>query len=186
MIKFHVIFLFLFISSSLFAQRNEKIKKINLPSDTLITPSDSIKKHSPKKATLYSAIIPGLGQVYNRKYWKVPIIYVGMGTAAFFALNENSDFTRYKNAYILRQNGEEDEFFTQSDQWILSNMEISRRNRDLMIIATTAVYVLNIVDAAVDAHLFYFDVSDDLAIQWQPVLFSSKGFSAGFSLAIKF
>jgi hypothetical protein len=178
--------LFLFLSFSLFAQKNEKIKKINLPSDTLIPPSDSIKKHSPKKATLYSAIIPGLGQVYNRKYWKVPIIYLGMGAAAFFALNENNDFVRYKNAYVLRQNGEDDEFYTQSDQWILSNMEISRRNRDLMVIATTAVYVLNIVDAAVDAHLFYFDVSDDLAIQWQPVLYSTKGVSAGFSLSLKF
>ena len=65
-------------------------------------------------------------------------------------------------------------------------MEISRRNRDLMTIAGAAVYVLNIVDAAVDAHLFYFDVSDDLAIQWQPVLFTYKDFQAGLVFSVRF
>ena len=186
MVKFFFIFLFSLTSLTIFAQQKEKAKKQRPISDTLKTPADSLKKHSPPKATLYSAVIPGLGQVYNRKYWKVPIIYAGIATAGYFAVNENNDFVRYKNAYLLRQKGEADEFSTQSEQWILSNMEISRRNRDLMIIATTAVYVLKVVDAAVDAHLFYFDVSDDLSMQWQPVFYTTRGFSAGISFSLRF
>lgn len=186
MVKIIFILLFSFASLSNFAQQKGKIKRVPPISDTLKIPSDSLKKHSPKKATLYSAVVPGLGQVYNRKYWKVPIIYAGIATAGYFAVSENNDFIRYKNAYLLRQKGETDEFSTQSEQWILSNMEISRRNRDLMVIATAAVYVLNVVDAAVDAHLFYFDVSDDLSMQWQPVFYTTKGFSAGISFSLRF
>lgn len=138
------------------------------PKADTLTVQSADTGHSVKKAVILSAIVPGTGQIYNRKWWKTPIIYAALSTSIYFALNQNQKFVRYKNAYIQRINGQPDEFSGQPDNWILTNLEIARRNRDLLFIASAGIYVLNIVDAAVDAHLFYFDVSDDLSIHIIP------------------
>ena len=134
--------------------------------------SQKINKHSPHKATIYSAILPGLGQAYNKKYWKIPVIYGLTGVLTYFAVDNNKEYIIYKDAYKWRLDDNSatvDKFegiYSDEDLRILKNYY--RRNRDLSFIGMGVVYLLNVVDAAVDAHLFYFDVSDDLSLKVQP------------------
>ncbi len=131
-------------------------------------------KHSPKKAALYSALLPGLGQAYNKKYWKIPIVYAIGGVMGYFIIDNNKQYNRYKSAYLTRLDGDEttvDAFagtYTDEDLRLLKNYY--RRNRDLSYIVAGMVYVLNIVDASVDAHLFNFNVSDDLSLKISPAV----------------
>lgn len=130
---------------------------------------DSLKKdntffsgHSPKKAALMSAILPGLGQAYNHKYWKIPVIYIGFTGLSYLAIQNNKWYSESKTAYKNH---------TGDDAQTIANMGYYHRNRDLSIIACAAVYILNVVDASVDAHLFTFDVSDDLSLNFQPSIY---------------
>lgn len=134
--------------------------------------------HSVKKAVRYSMVLPGLGQAYNRKYWKIPIIYGLGGFTAFTAVRNGREYIRYRDAYRIRVDGDPatiDEFQGQINNAVLrQNRDAFRQRRDLYWILTAGVYALNLVDAAVDAHLFDFNVSDNLsmhlfqppAIQW--------------------
>ena len=145
------------------------------------------KKHSPKKATIMSALLPGLGQVYNRKYWKVPIIYAG-ATALGFALVFNADkFSTYKNTYILRTDGDSttidnfDPMFSENN--LLTLRDFYRRYLDLSIIGGILLYTLNVIDANVDAHLREFKVNDDLSLRIDPYFKrSSSGIKLTFNL----
>ncbi len=144
-----------------------------------------VVQHSPRKATIYSAVFPGLGQIYNRKYWKVPLVYGGFATLGYFINFNNEVYTTYKKAYsdII-----DDDPYTNShlslknvSSYFLKpeNLSLfterlrrakdsSRRNRDLVVIGTVVFYAVNIIDASVDAHFFNFDISDDLTINWVP------------------
>lgn len=119
-----------------------------------------------------SAVLPGLGQVYNKKYWKVPIIYGGFAGLGYVIKVNNDGYSTYRNAYIKKldtdpTNDVFDEMrYTKDDLKLLK--DAYRRDRDLAMIATFIVYVLNILDANVDAHLFYFNVSNDLSLHVQP------------------
>jgi Family of unknown function (DUF5683) len=145
--------------------------------------------HSPHKATIYSAILPGLGQAYNKKYWKIPVVYVGFGITGYFAIDNQKQYKTYRDAFNQRLDGDEttiDAFadsYTDEDLRLLKNFY--RRNRDLSYIAFGLIYVLNIVDATVDAHLFNFDVGDDLSLQWSPGPVNTNG-AMGISMALKF
>ncbi len=131
------------------------------------------KVHSPKTATLL-ALVPGAGQAYNRKYWKMPIVYASMGTCIYFAISNQKEFKRFKNAYMQRDNGEHDEFYgILSQEAILNNMDRNRTIRDYMLAGTILLYALQIVDATVDAHLFYFDVGDNLSARFYPQTFNT-------------
>ncbi len=149
-----------------------------------------IKKHSPTKATLFSTAIPGLGQAYNKKYWKIPIIYAGIGTSLYFAISNHKSFKKFKTAYGERIDGDIntiDEFDgVLSEEGILANLDFHQRNRDLSYIIAGLFYVLNIVDAAVDAHLFEFPKNDNLSFNIQPSieLTSNNELSKGFKLVI--
>ncbi|MDD4149159.1 MAG: DUF5683 domain-containing protein [Bacteroidales bacterium] len=137
------------------------------------TKKDPEQAHSPRKATIYSAILPGLGQFYNKKYWKIPIVYAGMGTFSYIAIQNQQEFNRYKTALLQRLDGQEDEFTINgsqiyNDQAILNYMDNYRKNRDLCIIATALFYAIQIVDANVDANLFDFDITDDLSLRILP------------------
>jgi len=142
--------------------------------------------HSPHKASIYSAIMPGLGQIYNKKYWKVPLVYGGFA-ALIYSIDWNNDyFVLYKQAYadisdddpntnsFLDLNIEGNWDFTNESQVqqfatrLKNAKEVARRNRDLLIISTAAFYAINIIDATVDAHFFNFDISDDLTMNWAP------------------
>ena len=140
----------------------------SIPSDTVI----AVEEHAPNKALLMSAIIPGAGQIYNKKYWKPPIIYGGFAACAYFIVTNNTRYQRYRKAYIQRADGDSTtidayvNLYTENNLIDLKNYY--RRNRDLTIIITAAVYVLNLLDAYVDAHLFSFNVSDNLSLRVMP------------------
>ncbi len=136
----------------------------------------------PKKAALYSAIMPGAGQVYTKKYWKVPIIYGGLITSAYY-INESNDFYQlYKSTYLNRLDGDFTDNLNYSDSDLKTLTEHYRRNREVSALLFTLTYILNIVDASVNAHLFDYDVSEDLSLHIQPVYFSKEN-ASGISLS---
>jgi len=153
------------------------------------------KEHSPTKATIMSLCLPGLGQVYNKKYWKVPIIYAGFGLLAYLIVFNTNYYLTYKCAYIESFNGDSAgnyssivKMYPQSS--ILSAREYYRRNLEICIIFSAVLYVLNIADAAVDAHLFTYDIKKDLSFDVEPVLIppapESRSYSSGFRLCLNF
>lgn len=136
---------------------------------------------SVNKATTLATICPGAGQIYNKSYWRVPIVVGGFATTVYCIDWNNRGYQRFKKAYRLRydfdQNpdkypdGSQDEFRGRYSATFLKNLRDSyRRNRDLCIILTAGLYVLQIVDAHVDAHLRDYDISNDLAINVQPMI----------------
>jgi hypothetical protein len=146
-----------------------------LAQDTTSTNGNSAKAHSIKRAALYSAALPGLGQIYNRKAWKVPIIYAGFGVLGYFIYSNNDEYQLYKEAYVYVANSEtypiDNPYVDKYDQDQLQRaMDYYRRNRDLSIIITSLWYVLNILEAYVDAHFFDYDVSEDLSLQFSPAI----------------
>lgn len=132
------------------------------------------KKHSPFKATIMSTALPGLGQVYNGRWWKVPIIYGAFGGLIYSAVANDLNCRTYLNAYLTRIDDDPnttDQFVGRySDANLRELVDRYQRNRDISLIFTGVVYALNIIDAAVDAHLKDFDVSDDLSLRVQPTL----------------
>lgn len=144
--------------------------------NTLVTKDSTsvVKKHSPTKAAILSAALPGLGQAYNKKYWKIPIVYAGFAGLGFWIGTNVKNYRTYREAYQYRLDGKPetiDQFVGQYQDGDLKTLKnFYRRNMDLSIILTAVWYSLNIVDAAVDAHLFEFDVSDNLSLRVEPVL----------------
>jgi len=157
-----------------------------------ITPApDSLSLlHSPKKASIYSAVLPGLGQAYNKKYWKIPLIYAGFAGMGYFIVTNNDKYKTYRTAYLNRVDDDPNttDPYTEiySDQDLITLKDYYRRNRDLAIICSGLWYVMNILDASVDAHLFYFDVGDNLSMQIAPGLQYAQGVNAGLSLSLHF
>jgi len=158
---------------------------------------DTTKQHDPKLAGALSAVIPGLGQAYNKKYWKVPLIYAGAG-ALLYAINYNAaQYATYKDAYSVRIDGDTstvDQFDIQvvndepkyTEESLLNLKDYYRRNRDLSYIFMGVLYMLNIVDAAVDAHFYSYEISDDLSLKVRPTIMMSSGRNqtAGISLTL--
>jgi len=160
--------------------------------------ADSIKPHSPKKAALYSAALPGLGQAYNKKYWKIPIIYAGFGTLVYFIDNNNTEYNKFKAAYsyvISEDTGEPPneyvERYESNSEKLRKIKDFYRRNLELSYILSGALYILNILDATVDAHFFHFDVDKDLSLEVSPyirpapmrhAIYADKGISITLNL----
>ena len=169
----------------------QKIDSLNVKPDTIvhsIPDSLKIKKHSPKLAALMSTAIPGLGQVYNKKYWKVPIIYAAF-TADYLAYASNQKgYLKFKQAFIYRTDNDSntvDEYENIYDANTLkSERDDFRKYRDLNFIIAAGIYVLNIIDANVDAHLFYFNVSDDLSLNIQPMYINTLQPYMGLTMQI--
>lgn len=122
----------------------------------------------PARASLYSAMLPGLGQVYNGDYWKIPIFYGGLIATGYFISSNNSQFKRYKMMYYETSNPESELYEKFNPETMKYYKDTYRRFRDYSILAGIAVYVLNIIDANVFAHLQDFDVSDDLSASFAP------------------
>ena len=156
---------------SLFAYSQD----ISSPRTSHVRSNDSLKiaKHSPTAAILYS-IIPGGGQIYNHKYWKVPIIYSLLDVSGYFLYTYASDMLLYRREFINRRDGHTDLLLPAlakyPDENILSMKQTAQRNMEIAIAATLIIYTLNFIDAMVDAHLYYFDVSDDLSLNWSPMI----------------
>lgn len=127
--------------------------------------------HSPRKATLYSMALPGLGQVYNKKYWKVPVIYAGLGALVYMGTLNTAEYKRWHEAYLYKINQDTggNELADKYDATQLkSQSDYYLRNVELTYILGSVLYILNMVDAAVDAHLFDYDISDDLSLRVNP------------------
>ena len=135
---------------------------------------------------MYSALLPGAGQVYTKKYWKIPIIYAGLITSAYYIKESHDLYYLYKQTYLNRLAGDRtDEFSTTyTDANLLTLTEHYRRNREISALLFTLAYVLNIVDASVSAHLFDYDVSKDISLHIQPI-YMVKENTSGLSLSIK-
>tara|TARA_B100002003_G_C14057843_1_gene509342 strand:+ start:466 stop:1059 length:594 start_codon:yes stop_codon:yes gene_type:complete len=143
---------------------------------------------APAKAAFYSAILPGLGQIYNGRIWKVPLVYAGIGIPIYFYIDNDRQYDRYRTAYKQRLAGREDEFAGRiSDQGLRSAQELYQRNKEISILVAIGFYALNIIDANVDAHLQQFNVSEDLSLKPNYNLDKFTGKSNyGFSLNFKF
>lgn len=167
------------------------ITKAQAHSDSVITKNI----HSPRKAALMSAILPGLGQVYNKQYWKVPILYAGVATLTYFYINNNKSYQSYKTEYTHRMNndsiGLNPTYTNYSTEGVLQLRDYYEHNYELTIIISAAVYMLNIIDASVYGHLFSFDVGSDLSLKLEPVIYNSfnssnNAPSGGFKLSLRF
>ena len=167
------IFLCFILSGFYSLAQNEDAKIVTETEDVLVV-SDStafIKKEydalSPSKAAFYSAVLPGLGQAYNKKYWKIPIVYAAIGTGIYFYVTNNNQYNDVRDAYKRRLAGfQDDEFQGQlTDDGLLEAQKTLRRNKELSLLITFGLYALNIIDANVDAHLMQFNVNDDLSFK---------------------
>jgi hypothetical protein len=131
-----------------------------------------VAKKRANRAALMSAIIPGAGQVYNKKYWKVPIKYAGGAVLYYFIKTNNDEYHKYKEAQVIRNDGDPETIDDYDPQFTNEDLETRkdyyRRNRDLSYILAGTLYVLNIVDAYVDSQLMDFDVSDNLSLKINP------------------
>jgi hypothetical protein len=138
------------------------------------------KPHNPTKATIMSACLPGLGQIYNGKWWKVPIVYAGLGGFGYMAYRNFSEYRSYLHAYEYKTGDLPEGVTLTEHETELANhyaesqlqtyKESYRRDFELFTILTVAWYGLNIVDACVDGHLYTYDISDDLSLSIDPYL----------------
>jgi hypothetical protein len=134
--------------------------------------SDKVNMLAPSKAAFYSAVLPGLGQAYNKKYWKIPIVYGAIGTGVYFYVKNNKLYNRYRDAYKRRLAGyQDDEFYGDNlndpritDEGLINAQEHLKEQKELAGIITLGLYALNIIDANVDAHLMQFNVNENLSL----------------------
>lgn len=202
-------------SSRIEAAADSTVRSVRLAADSLPKPAQ-IKmefKPDPKKAVLM-ALVPGLGQIYNRKFWKLPIVYGGLMGCMYAVTWNNRNYQDYSTAYKdIMMDAEEpnrpvEEFHTSwqdflgvgydPKEWVTNTnfqtqlknrKDYYRRYRDLSIIITVGVYALSIIDAYVDAQLFDFDISPDLSMHWEPSVTPQTAYSSrsyGLNCSIKF
>jgi hypothetical protein len=154
--------LFLFGNAAIFAQA--KKDAVLQSKDTLkLTEIDPL---TPAKAAFYSAILPGLGQAYNKRYWKIPIVYGAMGTSLYLYADNKKKYNEYRDAYKSRLSGNPDpEYDYLSDTQLISAQEFYQRNASLSGFFVLGFYVLNIIDANVDAALIQFNVNQTLSVR---------------------
>jgi hypothetical protein len=158
----------------------------NQPVDTI---RSYAKRFDPRKALLYSAVLPGSGQVYNKKYWKLPLVYGGFGLLIYSVNFYQQAYVRYKNELFIKIN--DPNAIAPSglakDQ-LRSVVDQARRQRDYYLVLTGLMYILQMVDAHVDAHLKEFDLNPKLQAHFEPQMIqdSMLGRSSGLALIIKF
>jgi hypothetical protein len=177
----------------------QSAKSQEIVSDSILQPDTIVSFHSPRTATIMSTLLPGLGQVYNKKYWKVPIIYATFGVLGYFIAYNNNYYKYFKGAYAHRLAAEIPPSFGTlsplevrrltwrrwgkpsfeslypdlaylSDESLKTGMDTYRRWRDLNGLGFIAFYALQVIDANVDAHFFNYDISRDLSINVRPGL----------------
>jgi hypothetical protein len=148
--------------------------------------ADPFDANAPAKAAFFSAVLPGLGQAYNGSYWKIPLVYGAIGTSLYFYLDNTEKYNTYRDAYKRRLSGfRDDEFIEFLDENDLINAQKQfRQNRDFSLMFMIGFYVLNIIDANVEAHLDQFSISDDLSFRPTQVFNPTTGQNA-FGLTFK-
>ncbi len=191
-----------------------KAQQISISNDSLkvAIPVPQVNR-SPKKASIYAALFPGLGQIYNKKYWKLPIIYGGYAGLIYVLGWNNKNYKDYFQGYRIVVENTSATNLKPDERAFLDNLiknpsisldnpstysyissqlkggkDFFRRNRDLTIIGIAVLHVLSIIDASVDANLFDFDISDDLSLRLEPmpINLGNQNLGMGFNLAINF
>ena len=164
----------------------------NISADTITSEKtpDTSSFHSPKRAAMMSAIFPGLGQIYNKKYWKVPIIYGGFIALGYGIGSTQALYSDFREEYILRVTGKSSANSVYEDltaSQLADYRDSYRKIRDQLVIGTAGLYLIQIIDASVDAHLFSFDVSEDLSFDLRPdvICMNAKQTFPVLSLRIK-
>lgn len=143
---------------------------------------------NPKKAGLYSAIVPGLGQAYNRNYWKVPVVYVGIGVAGYFYFNNLNKYQSYRQEYINRTANPSavtinPEYKNYDKTQILQLQNDAKKYLDMTVLFSGIGYALQIIDAVTSAHLKNFDISRDISMQVYPTVVPG---GSGLGLVVNF
>lgn len=183
--------------SPLFSQNETPVDSLSWPLREQTVEPVNVKEHSPHKATIYSMLLPGLGQAYNKKYWKIPIVYAGFGVFYYLIKFNNDEYQKWSEAYyfVLANPGEDlpgndyVEKYGDDPDYLKANKDYYRRNRDLNYILSALWYLLNVVDATVDAHLYSWEVNEDLSMRIEPEMFN--GFTGykpvgGLKLSLRF
>lgn len=172
-----------------FSQKNVNLKI----KDSLVAGNFDFNPLSPAKAAFYSAILPGLGQAYNKKYWKIPFVYAALGTGIYTYNSNNTNYNRVRNAYKLRLNDKPDEFDGLGDHIFLSDAALTsaqksyKKDKDLSLLVTVGLYLLQVIEASANAHLLQHNVDDNLSFTPQIIHNSATNKSiVGASLNIKF
>ena len=151
---------------------------------------DDLDPTAPSKAAFYSAVIPGLGQGFNKKYWKIPIVYAAIGSSAYLYDFNNKKYWDYRNAYKSRKAGYKNDPYQNlilDDDRLLDGADFHKKNRDLSMVFIVGFYILNILDANIDAHLKQYNVNESLTIK--PYINNDIEFyeqSIGISLNLNF
>ncbi|MEO1029968.1 MAG: DUF5683 domain-containing protein [Bacteroidota bacterium] len=160
-----------------FSQKKNDSTSIALDKEPVLVEEQIFKRKEidplrPSKAAFYSAIFPGAGQAYNKKYWKIPIVWGAIGTGVYFYLRNDRQFDRYRDAYKRRLAGFTDDEFSDengnpliSDDGLIRAQQQFRRNKEISLLVTIGLYALNIIDANVDAHLLQFNVDENLSLR---------------------
>lgn len=192
MIK-ELILLFCLFSFSCFSQGNDSLQA---PVESNTKVKDTVMHHSIRTAILLSAGIPGAGQIFNhiampkgkrKAYWKVPLIYAGLGATSYFLITNQQTQKALKTEYKLRSDGlqGDERWSSYDDQGVLQLYEQHARWRDLSIVGVALVYLLQVTDAGVEAHFVNFDVSEDLTISVSPKILNFKTVGVGLTMNIK-
>ncbi len=175
----------------------------SMAQDTLKTQQiDTLQPvHSPRKAALMSAVLPGLGQVYNKKVWKVPVLYAGLGTNIYFLARYVNLYREYRNCYVDYVNFKGDpikynEPVFPDNRYVTDASDKQtalkfykdqyQRLRDLNILIMAGIYFINIIDATVDAYLFYYDIGDNLSLRVEPVIINTIAYRSAAGLKFTF
>jgi len=197
---FCLLLILLSSGAKVFAQAKDTAVVVMTEDDSLIQVSrDTVliksyaDRYSPRKALLLAAILPGAGQVYTKKYWKLPLVYGGMGYTAYWAGKYQQGYKKYKLQLFdnIEQNLGENGVNPESGlttSYLRTIVDRYRRERDFMIVLMGAIYILQMVDAHVDAHLKEFDLNPQLQVSIEPTMTQDAmmGRQTGVSLIVKF
>ena len=170
--------------------------------DTLEAATDTLQylKHSPTKAALFSLVLPGLGQAYNKRFWKIPIVYVGFGVAGYYLKTNQDLYVRFRSGYRKFSNNPNDPETTEyigklpykisqtSDKAgaLKYYTDLYRTWRDWSVFSLSLIYLLNVIDASVDAYFFYYDISDNLSLKVKPTIINAVGNYSVVGLKLSF
>ncbi len=174
-------------------RKYDSVVNVTLAIDTIpVTDTISVRfkpyifEPNPKKAGLYSAILPGLGQIYNRQYWKVPIAFAIIGATTYFFVDNLNDYRKWRKAYVARIDLDPATpvtFPNYTNDNLKQLQDQSKQYLDMTVLLGALGYTIQILDAVASAHLRNFDISRDISMRVQPVLMPG---AAGLGLVMNF
>jgi Family of unknown function (DUF5683) len=189
-------------SDSISSPQLSQIQPDTFPADSAVIQKDSTVRKTPirnfftknypnpRKAALFSLLLPGAGQAYNRKYWKIPLVYGLLGGLGYLEYQNIVQFRDIRDTYRARVDEDpttipNPKYDRWSDATLKSNRDIAQRNLEVSSLILAGGYLLSVADAFVDAHLATFDVSDDLSMQIRPQFIAAQGMAFGIGMAFE-